>query len=362
MVNKPLIVNAAPSAPKTAQIKQEVLVRLRQLAPGFKVMRGRKEMGRGSPQPDLVVDIRYEDKRKTLLIEIVSSGEPAFLHKAISQLHLAGARQPNGYPVVAAPYVSPRGREILRQSRVGFLDLAGDCLLEFDGVYIERAEAAKRPAARRQQRSLFAPVSSRIHRVLLHNAERRWTLRDLAEEADVSLGLAHRVVQRLLAEMFLERSDRLLALRDPSGLLDTWRDAYQYSVNPIHTYHASARTPQQLMQRISEAASRMEGRYAFTLHAGASLVAPFVRFTDVYVYTEESAETWMGALDLREVEFGGNLSLMEPYDAGVFYAAHGVNGAVVVGDVQLYLDLYQYPARGREQAEFLREQRLKFQR
>jgi len=25
-------------------------------------------------------------------------------------------------------------------------------------------------------------------------------------------------------------------------------------------------------------------------------------------------------------------------------------GAVVVGDVQLYLDLYQYPARGREQA------------
>jgi len=36
-------------------------------------------------------------------------------------------------------------------------------------------------------------------------------------------------------------------------------------------------------------------------------------------------------------------------------------GAVVVGDVQLYLDLYQYPARGREQAEFLRERRLKFQ-
>ena len=359
MVNKTLIVNAAPSGP---MIEQEVLVRLRQLAPGLKVARGRKEKGRGSPQPDLVVDIRYEDKRKTLLIEIESSGEPAFLHKAISQLHLAGARRPNSYPVVVAPYVSSRGREILRQSRVGFLDLAGNCLLEFDGVYIERAEATKPPAARRQQRSLFAPVSSRIHRVLLHGAERRWTLRDLAQEAQVSLGLAHRVVQRLLAEMFVEKSDRLLVLRDPSGLLDTWRDAYQYSVNPIRTYHAPARTPQQLMQRISEAARRVEGRYAFTLHAGASLVAPFVRFTDVYVYAEEPAETWIGALDLREVEFGGNLSLMEPYDAGVFYAAHEVNGAVVVGDVQLYLDLYQYPARGREQAEFLRERRLRFQR
>lgn len=104
----------------------------------------------------------------------------------------------------------------------------------------------------------------------------------------------------------------------------------------------------------------MKGRYALTLHAGASLVAPFVRFTDVHIYTEESVETWIGALDLREVEFGGNFSLLQPYDAGVFYAAHEVDGAVVVGDVQLYLDMCHYPARGREQADFLRERRLKF--
>lgn len=360
MVNMAVIMNTAPNRLTAAQVEQEALVRLRLLAPGFKVLRSKKEMGRGAPQPDLVVDIRYGDKRKTLLLDIKSSGEPAFLYKAISRLLLASGRWPDSYPVVVAPYVSLRGRQILRQSRVGFLDLAGNCLLEFDGVYIERTEATKPPAARRQQRALFAPVSSRIHRVLLHNADRRWTLRDLAEEADVSLGLAHRVVQRLLAETFLEKQGRLLVLRDPSGLLQTWRDAYQYSINEVRTYHAPARTPQQLIRRISEAACRMKGRYALTLHAGASLVAPFVRFTDVHVYTEESVETWVGALDLREVEFGGDFSLLKPYDAGVFYAAHEVDGTVVVGDVQLYLDLYHYPARGREQADFLRERRLKF--
>ena len=360
MVNTAISANTAPDRLTAAQVEQEALVRLQQLAPGIKVLRSKKEVRRGASQPDLIVDIRYRDKRKTLLLDIKSSGEPAFLYKAISRLHLASGRWPDSYPVVVAPYVSPRGREILRESRVGFFDLAGNCLLEFDGVYIERREATKPPAARRQQRALFAPVSSRIHRVLLHNADRRWKLRDLAQEAEVSLGLAHRVAQRLLGETFLEKEERFLVLRDPPGLLDAWREAYRYLINEIRTYHAAARTPQHLIRRIAEAGSRTNGRYALTLHAGASLVAPFVRFNDVHIYTEEPAETWVEALDLREVEFGGNFSLLAPYDAGVFYAAHEVDGAVVVGDVQLYLDLYHYPARGREQADFLRERRLKF--
>jgi AraC-like DNA-binding protein len=355
-----IIMNTTPDRLSTAQIEEETLARLKQLAPGLEVLDTRTQVDRGDLQADLVVDIRFGTKRKTLLMNLNSSGEPAFLHKAASQLHLASVRWPNSYPVVVAPYVSPRGREILRQSRVGFLDLVGNCLLEFDGVYIERVEAAKPPAVRRRQRSLFAPVSSRIHRVLLENAERRWKLRDLAQEADMSIGLVHRVVQRLLDETFLERQDRLLVLRDPAGLLAAWREAYEYSQNSIRVYHAAARTPKQLMQRIAEAARQMPGRYAFTLHAGASLVAPFVRFTDVHVYTDEPAEAWIDALGLREVEFGGNLSLIQPYDAGLYYRAREVDGAIVVGDIQLYLDLYHYPARGREQADFLRQRRLKF--
>ena len=352
--------NTARDRLSSAQIEEEALVRLKQLAPGLEVLDTRTQVDRGALQADLVVDIRFGAKRKTLLVEVESSGEPAFLHKAASQLRLASSQWPNSYPVVVAPYVSPRGREILRQSRVGFLDLAGNCLLQFDGVYIERAEATKPPAARKQQRSLFAPVSSRIHRVLLEDTERRWKLRDLAQEADVSLGLTHRVVQRLLDETFLERHDRLLALRGPASLLEAWREVYRYSRNSIRAYHAATRTPQQLMQRVAEAARQMAGRHAFTLHAGASLVAPFVRFTDIHVYTEGPIDAWIETLNLKEVEFGGNLSLIEPYDAGVFYRAHEADGAIVVGDVQLYLDLYHYPARGREQADFLRQRRLKF--
>jgi hypothetical protein len=36
-----------------------------------------------------------------------------------------------------------------------------------------------------------------------------------------------------------------------------------------------------------------------------------------------------------------------------------VDGIKIVNTIQLYLDLYKYPARGPEQAEYLREQVVK---
>jgi hypothetical protein len=65
-------------------------------------------------------------------------------------------------------------------------------------------------------------------------------------------------------------------------------------------------------------------------------------------------------LDLRPVESGPNVAMLVPRDPGVFYRAREVEGVTVVGPVQLYLDLGRDPARGREQAEFLREQVLKY--
>ena len=65
-------------------------------------------------------------------------------------------------------------------------------------------------------------------------------------------------------------------------------------------------------------------------------------------------------LGLHTVEFGGNVHLLRPYDEGVFYRLRSPQGIAVVGNIQLYLDLYKYPARGREQAEFLREKEIGF--
>ena len=66
------------------------------------------------------------------------------------------------------------------------------------------------------------------------------------------------------------------------------------------------------------------------------------------------------AVAVAEVLAGHGITVLMPPDAGVLYRAQAVDGIRVVGPVQLYLDLIHDPARGREQAEFLRSQRLRY--
>ena len=65
-------------------------------------------------------------------------------------------------------------------------------------------------------------------------------------------------------------------------------------------------------------------------------------------------------LDLKDAAQGANLVLMLPYyKHSVFYDCREIEGLRVVSDIQLYLDLYGYPVRGREQAAYLFDKRLK---
>ena len=42
-----------------------------------------------------------------------------------------------------------------------------------------------------------------------------------------------------------------------------------------------------------------------------------------------------------------------PYDEGVFYGVNQVGGVNVVSKVQVYIDLFNYPAQGEEAAEIV---------
>jgi hypothetical protein len=64
-------------------------------------------------------------------------------------------------------------------------------------------------------------------------------------------------------------------------------------------------------------------------------------------------------LELKEVPSGANLQIIIPYDEGVYYKTQEVNSATVANPIQIYLDLYNYKGRGREQADFLRERIIK---
>ena len=82
----------------------------------------------------------------------------------------------------------------------------------------------------------------------------------------------------------------------------------------------------------------------------------------MYVSSREAADFFKDKLNLRESSIGANLILLFPfYRQSVFWGAQEIKGLQVASDLQLYLDPYDYPMRGREQAEHLYAKRLKKQ-
>jgi len=159
---------------------------------------------------------------------------------------------------------------------------------------------------------------------------------------------------------YLDRKRGAISILRPGELLDLWAQNYNIDINPSQTFYSFARSFSGFVDRLKDVAPEEQFRYALTLHSGASKVSAFVRFTDVHLYYQGDLPAIVEGLDLRPVEVGGTIHILSPYDEGVFYNLQRIDDVVVVCNTQLYLDLVNYPARGKEQADFLREQKMSF--
>jgi hypothetical protein len=318
------------------------------------------EAGSGE-RPDLIARVRIGRISRTLVINVKAKGEPRYAKMAITTLSGQTDSLPRAYPVFASAFVSERARRVCRREGVGYVDLVGNVYLRFDSVLVDRVSAESRPRERRGAKQLFAPKATRVVRDLLVNWGEPSRITDLAERCGMSPGGVYWVVSLLEDRGYAERDERKrVVLTQPGELLDAWAEGWSMDRNRRRPFFSLERTPDLIMRSLAEAARGTGTRYAFTLLAGASMVAPYVRFEDVWVYVAEEEAGWGRGLDLQPVDGGGNLVLLDPYDTGVLSHLQEVNGKNVVSNVQLYVDLYNHPGRGREQAEFLRERVLGF--
>ena len=194
--------------------------------------------------------------------------------------------------------------------------------------------------------------SSRVIRVLLTNWPKSWDLRSLAKEADVTLGTAQRVANTLLKEKYALRESKRgeFRLMDPVRLLRRWAAYTDFTSRHkfIHYY-----TFEQEIETFLELIKSKNGpEYALTTLVGALQVAPPVRPTDLYLYikSEEDAKKWAELLGLKPVEKAGNIIFVIPDDPHLFYHSQDINGIKIVSNIQLYVDLFNYPGRGEEAA------------
>ena len=313
--------------------------------------------------PGLSIEVQTNDRSKhTLIFEIKTSGQPRYARMAISQLKEMVSKNINYYGVFASTFISNETGRICQDNNIGFIDTAGNCFFNFDNVFVSIEGRPNPFPNKRPLKTLFYSKSSRALRVLLSNPKNAWFVKDLSTEAGISLGQAFLVKKKLLEEELIEELEvdglKKFKLINPEKLLDEWSKNYNYNKNNVKNYYSLDDT-KTIESNIINYCNTKKIRYSFTLTSGASLAAPFLRYNRVFVYIPGDIEKIAKGLNFKEVSSGSNVSILKPYDEGVFYNTQVINGINVVNDIQLYLDLINYKERGEEAAKFLYEQRIR---
>jgi hypothetical protein len=316
------------------------------------------QLPEGDETPDLAARITLPKGEQRILFECKTIGQPRFARNAVNQILRHLDKYPDYYGVFVAPYISPRSAEICSKEGIGYLDFAGNCRLSFGKIYIERKGTENPFAERRDLRSLYSPKASRVLRVLLHDPKRTWKVEGLAEEADVSLGLVSKVKTLLGDREWITVQQDGLRLAEPEALLQEWSQNYSFRKNHVRDFYSRKSIPE-IESQIAEALSGKSVKYALTGFSGAARLAPMVRYQRVMAYVGDTQEDVASLLGLKPVTSGANVSLLVPYDHGVFYGIHEIDGTLIASPVQLYLDLVGYRGRGEEAAKELLEQVLR---
>lgn len=290
-----------------------------------------------------------------LIGEVKSSGQPRLARDAINQVLRYTASFPNAYGVFVAPYISPQAAQICSDEGVGYVDLAGNCRLTFGHVFIQREGRLNRLAEKRDLRSLYSPRAARVLRVLLLDTVKKWRIKVLAAEAGVSLGQAHNVKKLLLDREWIGTGSSGVWLARPEELLSEWAANYDSRRTQARHFY-SLKNANEIEYNLAEVYQAKGMRCALTAFSGAARYAPFVRYQRAVAYVDCLDDDVLEALGLKPVTSGANVSLLLPYDEGVYYGAQTFAGVPVVSPVQVYLDLQHAHGRGEEAAGKLLEE------
>ncbi len=305
-------------------------------------------------RPDFRMGVCIQNRSLTILAEYKSSGQPRLVREAALQIKHWLDNGQGDFGVFTAPYISPEAAAICKDAGIGYLDLAGNCLLSFETIYVHREGKPNSNIQRRELRSLYSPKAERILRVLLSRPQQSWKTETLAEAAKVSFGQVANVKKLLADREWLVPNGDGIRLKNLGAVLDEWSAQYRFSRNQVMEFYTLSEVAECEYQ-LAEACQRQGIRYALTAFSGAARLAPAVRYQRAVVYVDGDLDSLTNSLGWKPVTSGANISLLVPYDEGVFFDNREMDGTQLVTPVQIYLDLQNYRNRGQEAAQAIRK-------
>jgi hypothetical protein len=363
---------------RETQFARKVLDALRKQVPVRDFAGVRIEQVRQEPERpfDVSFELTSGSNRIRVLGEIKQAPSPKMLAEIGPWMQRMKSLKEDTAFAIIAPALSPQAQAYCVESRIDFLDLAGNVSIHVPGKFtlqrlgrrnLERDQPADSP----RSMNAFSGRSSRVLRVLLEKPK-LWSLTDISKELAaegirvgkvygqaidfaVSQGLISKVLSSLEEQLWIRRQGSAVLVPEPRRLLLAWAEKYKERYRwrlrnsfevPNPFGEGVSRISEQLQERIG-------GAYAFTAAAAASVIAPFVELDRVDIFLGD-AQSGARLRQLAERESTGpKLRLIEPYDMGVFLYSKREGKVPIVSNLQAYLDLYARGGRDLKQADYL---------
>jgi DNA-binding transcriptional ArsR family regulator len=320
-----------------------------------------KKPARRPEEVDLELDVKFGGKELRLFCEVKSDARSITVEKAISQLEEHARHQDgrkNVKPCLIVPFLPEAMRRKLRSKDISFIDLSGNVYINDPGLlHIEREGKPNMFVDSQLSGNIFADKRSLVLRYLFAHPNKFSGVREIAQDCGANPGGVS-VALKLLEEAGYVARDhqgrsKLVRWRE---LLEDWASYYKVKKQSESRFYWNAKSLDQMVRSLANRSILPGHHFALTGHAGAYLVAPHVNYEGLHAYVQdqEVVDELAEAFKMRPAEKGANVILLHPYyKESVFYGARKINGVDVVSDIQLYLDLKNFPVRGEEQAENL---------
>jgi hypothetical protein len=367
MVNKPNQVNIDPAV-------EARLRRIFEAVPGLAVQRVERpatdrdagpEGGRETEPADAIVTLAGQRLPLACMVRTSVNAALAWAYVRWTPGE-RGAR-----PLLVAEHTTAEAREIMRRHGAAYVDGAGFAHVELPGLFIHMeardADRRRRPVAARGTVRL-AGKAGVVAQALLLDPRRDWGVHALAQAAQVSPGLAHKVLQRLESDGMVASSGagpgKVRRVADPAALLDVWAEEAR-DLDVVRTAaFRFARTPRELVWQVANGLDTQGIVHAVTGAAAAALLArqgapsPFVQLWLAGSMPVADALRTIGA---EPADREHNVVLCQARgDLPLAFRTKTPEGIWTVNPARLYVDLRADPLRGREQADEVRREVLRF--
>lgn len=215
--------------------------------------------------------------------------------------------------------------------------------------------------------NIYADKSSVILDWLLREGIERETfsLREVVKDRNVSLGLVQKVFRTLVLNGILQtegvRTAKKFVLKKPRLLLESWLDHYTIVKKcRMWTYRSGLQGKNEVLEVLKK--SGLDQTVVFALHSAAEAKGyknTNLDTLELYMLDPSIRLKLEKSLLLEPQERGYEVLLIEPYYKTLLTQNKGCGAAP---SLLTFLDLYHFPLRGKEQADFIAERAPELQR